>query len=377
MEKKRFIIFSAFCLVLLFVTLFMTQTYGPVKAAEKKPIVLKVSTMEAQGSLMLALNNWWAREFEKRSGGRVKVEVYGLDQLCGPKEMAEAVLTGVADIVCIPPGYYPGKNPLSSITFLPFATTSPRTDQMVYAMNLAAAHPLMVREFDKFNSVYAYMITGPHFNIMSRKPIRNMDDFKGLRIRALGDMGPLFRKFGATPISCPAPEVYTSLERGLFDATVCCGDWCFYSWRHYEALKGGHYILGFDLNPCPSMVVIGKNSFNKLPEDLKKIFEDLKWEIAAATYEHMESPAVSKSFAAKFKSYGIQYSTLPSSEREKMLVFAKELHDAWKERYKQDGAAEFYDAYQKANEEAMRKYPNGIYKERPLPSYIKEIMEKL
>jgi TRAP-type C4-dicarboxylate transport system substrate-binding protein len=210
-----------------------------------------------------------------------------------------------------------------------------------------------------------------------RVPIKTIDDFKGLRIRAIGDMAPLLKKCGATPIACPGPEVYTSLERGLFDAAVCCGDWCFNAWKIYEGVKGGYYIKGFDFNPCAGMVVINKNSFNQLPKDVKQIFEDLKWEMPAVIYEHVESPAVLEYFAAKFKRFGIKYSTLPPSEREKMLAFAKELHDAWKERYKQDGAPEFYDVYQKANEEAMRKYPNGIYKERPLPSYIKEVLEKL
>jgi TRAP-type C4-dicarboxylate transport system substrate-binding protein len=377
MEKRRFIILSGVCVVLLFVMLFMTQPYGPVKAAEKKPILWKFSTMENPGSLFFAVENWWAREFEKRSGGRIKVEVYGLDQLCGPKEMVEAVFTGIADVVIVAPGYYPGKTPLSSIYFLPFATSAPRVDQMTYAANLAGAHPNMLREYDQFNSIYAFMVTGPHFNIMSKVPIKTVDDFKGLRIRAIGDMAPLFRKFGATPISCPAPEIYTSLERGLFDAAVCCGDWCFDAWRIHEGVKGGYYIQGFDMCPCVGVGVISKNSYNKLPKDLQQIVEDLKWEMSAVNYEHLESPAVLEYFAAKFKRFGIKYSTFPPAERAKMLTFAKELHDAWKERYKQAGAPEFFDAYQKANQEAVKKYPNGIYKERPLPSYIKEVLEKL
>ena len=43
-------------------------------------------------------------------------------------------------------------------------------------------------------------------------------DFKGMRIRSLGQQGKAMAKLGAVPTSVPAPEVYTSLDRGLLDA---------------------------------------------------------------------------------------------------------------------------------------------------------------
>ena len=50
---------------------------------------------------------------------------------------------------------------------------------------------------------------------MCRSPL---EDFKGMRIRSLGQQGKAMAKLGAVPTSVPAPEVYTSLDRGLLDA---------------------------------------------------------------------------------------------------------------------------------------------------------------
>src|SRR3546814_17285227 len=49
-------------------------------------------------------------------------------------------------------------------------------------------------------------------------PPKSLDDWKGRRVRAIGGIGEATRVLGAVPTSVPAPEVYTSLERGMVSA---------------------------------------------------------------------------------------------------------------------------------------------------------------
>ena len=51
-------------------------------------------------------------------------------------------------------------------------------------------------------------------------PPRTMDQFKGMRVRALGGTGDALKNLGAVPTSVPAPEVYNALERGVFQAAA-------------------------------------------------------------------------------------------------------------------------------------------------------------
>src|SRR3546814_16383430 len=50
------------------------------------------------------------------------------------------------------------------------------------------------------------------------EPPRTIDGWKGKRVRAHGGLGEAMRLLGAVPTSVPAPEVYTALERGVFEA---------------------------------------------------------------------------------------------------------------------------------------------------------------
>src|SRR3546814_18410010 len=50
------------------------------------------------------------------------------------------------------------------------------------------------------------------------EPPRTIDGWKGKRVRAPGGLGEAMRLLGAVPTSVPAPEVYTALERGVFEA---------------------------------------------------------------------------------------------------------------------------------------------------------------
>src|SRR5512139_560377 len=52
---------------------------------------------------------WWAEQVEKRSNGQIKVKIFWADELCGTKDMAQAVKSGLADVVVHAPVYTPGE----------------------------------------------------------------------------------------------------------------------------------------------------------------------------------------------------------------------------------------------------------------------------
>jgi hypothetical protein len=60
-----------------------------------------------------------------------------------------------------------------------------------------------------------------------------------------------------------------------------------------------------------------------------------------------------------------------------MAAHGPAIWDGWKERYKDAGAHEFFDAFMEAKQKVMREYPDGIYKEKPVPPDVKKILNKL
>ena len=362
-------------LLFLAVTLLVTMGFGVAQAA--KQIKWKFSTFEPKRSVVTNVLEYWADEIEKRSKGQLKIKMYLQNQLCSAKEMVDSVASGYADVVCAVPAYTPGKTPLGTIIYVPFAPTR-RCDTTSFLCSKMSSNPLWEKENAKNNSVFGFYLTGDNYNIMSRVPIRSLADFKGLKIRAIGDQATLFKKLGAIPVSCTAPELYTALNRGLFDAVPGPGEYWFSNWGIFDALKGGYYIKGFDINISGFEVLINKKSYDSLPEDIKDIIQSLKWQMPVALHDYQVSPKIVKYFHGKFKKAGIKMSMFSEKERAKMVsTYAQGIWDTWQKRNKKAGGPEFFKAWMKEKKKVEKMFPQGIYTDRPLPLSVKHLLPKL
>lgn len=376
MRTKRLIEWvGGFSLAFLVVTFIIMLTCGISEAAEEKPIVLKFATFQPELGLDHLPIRWWIKEVEERTHGRLKVKMYWGEQLVSAKEMLEAVKTGVAHIVMSCSPYFPGKVPLSTLGFVPFVGPK-RLDQLGIAWNSLSKHPLLIKEYDKWNARYLWGTFNGPFNLMSKKPLRTVDDFKGVKIRAIGDQVGLFKLIGAVPVSLTAPDAYMALERGLCDACAAPGIHWLYDFKVYEACRNGYYIEDIDINWALSQFLVNKDFYNALPTDIKEIIEKLNWEIIPIYHEVFASTEVRNVYLEKFKAVGIKVTQFPPEERKKMLPFAETIWKEWKERTKEAGGPELFDAYMKINDRVLKEYPNGIYEERPLPSWIRENLPK-
>ena len=254
---------------LLFLTLaFLGGFTGKTTAAEKKVFNWKFSSHASPGTKALApCQLWWAEQVEKRSNGQIKVKMYWVDELCGPKEMMIAVRNRLAEVVGNVPSYTPGEAPIWNSTYLPFVC-APRVDQCVVIYNrLAKESKPFIDELDKFNSVFGGAYECPSYNLMGKKPLRNTGDLKGLRIRCSSDVGAIFKQFGAAPMQVPVTEVYSALDTGVIDLAA-------FSFLTFNAYKfdeiSKYYISDLDISAGATMYYINKDAWNELPDNLRK-----------------------------------------------------------------------------------------------------------
>jgi TRAP-type C4-dicarboxylate transport system substrate-binding protein len=107
----------------------------------------------------------------------------------------------------------------------------------------------------------------------STKPIRRLEDLKGLKIRALGGVVPVFKALGATPVAIPLPEVYEALQRGTIDGFTGVPYHLVAAFKFYEVTK---YILniGAGIYTAGSLYM-NLDVWNKLPDDIKTIITRL------------------------------------------------------------------------------------------------------
>ncbi len=210
----------------------------------------------------------WAKEVETKSGGKMTVRLFPSMQLGGKApELYRQMATGIADIVFTLPGYTSGDFPMLSMTELPGTAESAEdgtrklwANMKFFDKELEAAKVLMLWNSD-------------NAGLMSReKPIRTLEDMKGMRIRTpSAAQSAQLEALGAIPVSMPVTQIYNSLERGVIDATMIPLS-AMLDFKLLEVVK--HLTTGAPLGRSPFMVTMNRKRYEGLSPDLKKVIDD-------------------------------------------------------------------------------------------------------
>lgn len=225
----------------------------------------KMATSWGGGPLMELGAKAFAEKIEFLTDGRIEVQVFTGGTLGKALKVSETVKNGVAQVGHTWMGYDWGKDK-ATVVFGGFAG-SMDSERMLHWLYEGGGTDLW-RKFrmEKFGvvSMPLFIRTAEAF-LHSNKPVRNMDDLQGLKIRTAGAWLEISQGMGATPVTMPGAEVYTSLERGVIDAT----EWG----TLYENISPGfHKIARYVVIPgvhqpvAPFELVINKEAYDALSE---------------------------------------------------------------------------------------------------------------
>jgi len=213
----------------------------------------------------------WANRVTKESKGRLKVQVYPAMQLGGrPPQLLDQVRDGVVDIVWVLPGFTPGRMPKVETFELPFVAKD------------AVSTTLALQDFqDKWlqNELKDYHVLLLHgqdgFLFMTKKPVRTLNDLKGMKLRAASRTGVwTLEALGVAAIGVDLNQLPIMLSKGTVSGSML-------PYEIAPAVKMQDLVEYFTVlsppQPRISTVVftflMNKNSYAKLPPDLKKIID--------------------------------------------------------------------------------------------------------
>jgi TRAP-type C4-dicarboxylate transport system substrate-binding protein len=110
----------------------------------------------------------------------------------------------------------------------------------------------------------------PGSNFIATKPIRTMDDFKGMKVYVGSKLqGEIVERLGAAPISGNTSDIYQGLQRGTFEAATT-GWAAVAAFKLFEVTKAGFEApMG---NPT-NFLLMNKDSYAKLPEAGRKAID--------------------------------------------------------------------------------------------------------
>ena len=153
----------------------------------------------------------WCREVESRSGGQVVIDYYPAGTLTKPKDCYDGVVQRISDIGLSALGYTKGRFPVLSGVDLPMGYTS---GVQATALANAVYAQFKPKEFDDVHVLY-FHAHGPGKLHTAGKPIKTMDDLKGMKIRATGNSASVVTALGGSPVAMSMPDSYQSIQKGV------------------------------------------------------------------------------------------------------------------------------------------------------------------
>jgi TRAP-type C4-dicarboxylate transport system substrate-binding protein len=140
----------------------------------------------------------WVKQVQDATKGRVKIEVYPSQTLIKGVDMWKGIRSGIADIGWCVQGYWPEQTPLSDVMSLPFLPITSAEKGSETLWRLYEKFPAMQKEFSDIQPLVLYT-SSPNL-LVSKKPVKTAEEFKGLKFRVLG--GPpteMAKALGAVP----------------------------------------------------------------------------------------------------------------------------------------------------------------------------------
>jgi TRAP-type C4-dicarboxylate transport system substrate-binding protein len=178
--------------------------------------------------------------------------------------------------------------------------------------------------------------TAPITHIFSTVPIKSAKDLKDLKIRAGSQSeSSIYKDWGMVPVEVAGAERYDALQKGIIDVA---GTANMVGTQNHFYEVAPHYVE-FPYKTMHAMLIMNKDSFNKLPDDLKEIFENdlipAYAELSTKTNIN-DSKTAFEEIKEKVKGKG-SVTTLPKEELEKLKEITTSAKEAWLKSAKDRG----------------------------------------
>ena len=178
---------------------------------------MKISISIGQNSHQGVGIDTFAREVEKRTGGRYKVQTFYSGSLGGERESIEAVQLGTQELTLTSTGPVPNFVPEARILDIPFLF---RDKAHAHAVLDGPIGQEMLKAFEsKGFKALGWAENGVRHMTNSKRAVNAPDDLKGLKMRTMENPVHVaaYKGFGIITTPMAFPEVFTALQQGTVD----------------------------------------------------------------------------------------------------------------------------------------------------------------
>lgn len=212
---------------------------------------------------------FFADEVKRLTNGEVTVKVFWPGQAVGTKEAFDALRQGMIDAYSGSLLYFAGLVPEANVQWLPFNWSSPEEAQDILFNKGFTA--VLKEALAKHGVTYLAPMSVATMGLLTKFPVKTMDDIKGKKIRAVGMEAHIVKALGASAVAIAGAEQYMALQRGVVDGT----DYPWYTLEKYKLAE----VLQFISSPAfhtPGIIeiIFNTKAFNALNPDQQKAMQE-------------------------------------------------------------------------------------------------------
>lgn len=213
----------------------------------------------------------FAKMVSKATEGRLQIDVFGAGEIVPGLENFDAARQGTIEAGYGASYYWAGKEPATQwFTAVPFGLNAQGTQAWVTS---GGGQKIYDELYSSFNLVpRQFGATGVQMGGWFRKKIESIDDYKGLKMRIPGLGGKVVAKAGGTVVLLAAADIFTSLERGVIDATEWVGPYQDARLGLYKAAKL-YYYPGWHEPGTTGELFFNKKAYDSLPAAFRQVID--------------------------------------------------------------------------------------------------------
>jgi TRAP-type transport system periplasmic protein len=271
-------------------------TAAPVLAQTNMRISISVAQNSHQGVGI----DTFAKEVEKRTAGRYKIQTFYSGSLGGERESIEAVQLGTQELTLTSTGPVPNFVPEARILDIPFLFRDKAHARAV--LDGPIGQEMLAKFEPKGFKALAWAENGVRHMTNSKRPVNAPDDLKGLKMRTMENPVHVaaYKGFGIVTTPMAFPEVFTALQQGTVDgqenplSVIMAAK--FDQVQKHLSLTGHVY--------SPAIFLMNKASFDKLSAADKQAFIDAAREATKANRARVDEDDAKG--VAELRSKGMQ-----------------------------------------------------------------------
>ncbi|RYX96245.1 MAG: DctP family TRAP transporter solute-binding subunit [Comamonadaceae bacterium] len=239
---------------------------------------MRISISVAQNSHQGVAIDTFAREVEKRTAGRYKVQTFYNGSLGGERESIEAVQLGTQELAFSSTGPIPNFVPETKILDVPFLFRDKAHARAV--LDGPIGQDLLTKFDAKGFKALVWAENGFRHMTNSKRDVKGPEDLKGLKMRTMENPVHIAAYKGLGIITTPMafPEVFTALQQGTVDGQE--NPLPVIMSAKFDQVQKHLTLTGHVYSPC--ILVMNKASFDKLTPADKTAFLDAAKEAAKA-----------------------------------------------------------------------------------------------